>query len=248
MEILGVDIGGSGVKAAVVDTARGELLSERLRRPTPQPAEPGAVVAVIADLVSDLGWSGPVGCGFPGVVCRGRVLTAANLSEEWIGVDAAACIGAVCGDGPVAVINDADAAGLAEVRFGAGVDRSGVVLVITLGTGIGSALFLDGQLVPNTELGHAEVGGVAAEKRAAARVREEEDLSWKKWSKELDRVLACYELLVRPDLIVIGGGISKKHEKFLPRLERETEIVPAGMRNTAGIVGAALAAYRGPAA
>jgi polyphosphate glucokinase len=247
MEILGIDIGGSGIKAAVVDLEKGEFSGDRVRRETPCAARPEPMVEVVAEVVREIGWQGPAGCGFPGVVRHGRIATAPNLSEHWVGEDAASRLGEACGL-PVTVVNDADAAGLAEMRFGAGAGHEGVVMVVTLGTGIGTALFHDGVLVPNLELGHVEVGGCEAEERAAARIRKERDLSWKDWSAELNRVLQHFEMLLNPDLFVIGGGVSTKHEKFLTRLSLEAKVVPAQLRNAAGIVGAALAAAASPGA
>lgn len=241
MELLGVDIGGSGIKAGRVDTATGRLLGERLRVDTPRPADPKRVAAALTELVARFEVEGPVGCGFPGVVRDGVVHTAANVSEEWLGEDARARFESGCGR-PFVLLNDADAAGLAELRFGAGRGRRGVVLLLTLGTGIGSALFVDGLLVPNTELGHLEMDGEAAEEIASDRARSEADLSWKRWAKRLDAYLGRVRRLLWPDLVIIGGGVSKRHEKFLPRLEVDLEVVPAELRNHAGIVGAALAA------
>ena len=236
-----MDIGGSGIKAAVVDVSRGSLVSDRIRRETPRPARPGPMAEVVAELVRELGWKrGPIGCGFPGVVRSGVVRTAPNLSRRWADVDAARLLSGPCG-ARVTVINDADAAGMAEVRFGAGSGCGGVVLVLTVGTGIGSALFLDGRLVPNTEFGHLEVDGEKAEHRASDRVRTEKDQSWKKWAAELERVLLHLEAILHPERIVLGGGVSKRHEKFLPRIEVAAELVPAELGNDAGIVGAALA-------
>jgi len=241
METLGIDVGGSGVKGALVDLDRGDLASDRLRIPTPQPATPEAVLGAVGKIVDHFGWDGPVGCGFPGVVRHGAIHTAANLDPTWIGTDlrevlsrATAC--------PVTVLNDADAAGLAEVRYGAGRGRRGVVLMLTLGTGIGSALFIDGRLVPNTEFGHLEIAGRPAEARASDRVREEKALPWKKWAERLDELLARLHLHLWPDLVILGGGVSKRHEKFIPLLTAPVEIVPAELRNRAGMVGAALAA------
>jgi len=241
MEILGIDIGGSGVKGAPVDLDRGELTGERLREATPQPAHPERVLATVTKVVEHFAWDGPVGCGFPGVVRHGHVHTAANLDPSWIGTDLRAELSAALGT-PVTVLNDADAAGLAELRYGAGRGRRGVVLMLTIGTGIGSALFIDGRLVPNTELGHLEIRGKTAEVRASDRTREQKDLSWKRWAERLDELLARVQLHLWPDLVILGGGVSKKHEKFLPLLQSPLEIVPAELRNDAGIVGAALAA------
>ena len=241
MEAVGIDIGGSGIKGARVDLLQGELCSDRVRIPTPQPATPEAVAGTVAEVVRQLEWQGPVGCGYPGVIIDGVVRTAAHVSDAWLGVNArdlfAASTGCSC-----TVANDADAAGLAEMRFGAGRERPGTVLVLTLGTGIGSALFIDGKLYPNTELGHVEVNGIEAELWASAKVREEEDLKWSKWSERLDIVIERLHAHLWPELIILGGGVSRKHEKFLHRLTSEAEIVPAQLRNQAGIVGAAMLA------
>jgi polyphosphate glucokinase len=241
MEILGIDVGGTGIKGAPVNTASGELAAERFRLLTPDPATPDAVAGVVAEIVDHFQWKGPVGCGFPAAIRRGEVCTAANISKRWLGVQAARLFEEAAGC-PFTVANDADVAGLAEMRFGAGRGREGVVLVLTLGTGIGSALFVDGHLVPNTELGHIEVKGRGAEEWAAESVREAKDLSWKKWSARLNVVLEKLHAYLWPDVIILGGGVSKKHEKFLPRLSVNCELVPAELRNQAGIVGAALAA------
>lgn len=241
MRILGIDIGGSGIKGAPVDVVRGCLAGERFRVATPQPATPNAVAAVVRELTQHFRWSGPVGCTFPGVVRHGVACTAANIDRAWIGTDVEALLTRRTGC-PVTVLNDADAAGLAEVRFGAARATAGVVLVLTLGTGIGSALFLDGQLVPNTELGHLELRGTKAEWQASDRARKDEELGWKKWARRLNDYLQHLELLVSPDLIVLGGGVSRKHPHFLPRLATRARVVPAGLRNEAGIIGVALAA------
>jgi polyphosphate glucokinase len=243
---IGVDIGGSGIKGAVVDLGRGDFAGERIRIETPQPAVPDAMAEVVARIVSELGDPGPVGCTLPSVVRSGTVHSAANIDPSWIGTDAEALMEAAVGR-PVAVLNDADAAGVAEQRFGAAADRTGVVIVLTLGTGIGSALLLDGRLVPNTEFGHLELDGHEAEHRAAAQVRKAEELSWSEWGARLDRYLHHVEDLFSPDLFVLGGGVSRKHDKFLSELTVETEVVPAALRNRAGIVGAAaVAAERRP--
>lgn len=241
MEILGIDIGGSGVKGAPVDLDTGELLADRVRLTTPAPSSPVHVIETVAKIVEHFAWDGPVGCGFPGVIRGGSVHTAANLEGDWPGTDLRAELtdAVAC---PVTVLNDADAAGLAEVRYGAGRGRRGVVLMLTLGTGIGSALFIDGRLLPNTEFGHLDIRGKPAEARASDRARETKALSWKKWSERLDEMLAHLGLLLWPDLVIVGGGVSKKHEKFLPLLQTPLEVVPAELRNQAGIVGAALAA------
>jgi polyphosphate glucokinase len=244
--VLGIDIGGTGIKGAPVDTRSGQLLADRHRILTPHPATPDAVTAVVADLAKFFDWTGPAGAAFPAVIKNGVARTAANVDRQWIGTDAAKLFSKFIG-GDVTVVNDADAAGIAEMTFGAGKDRTGVVIMITLGTGIGSALFVDGKLVPNTELGHLKMGKKDAEKRAAESVREEQGLTWKAWSSRLDAYLVMMEALFWPDLIIVGGGISKKSDKFLPRLSLECEIVPAQLLNEAGIVGAALAhALRAP--
>ena len=238
---LGIDIGGTGIKGAVVDLKNGEFKEERFRVLTPQPATPDAVAGVVNEIVQHFNWKGSVGATFPAVVQKGMVHTAANVDASWIETDAAAIFSKATGRN-CTVINDADAAGIAEVRFGAAKDAKGTVVVVTLGTGIGSAVFLDGNLLPNTELGHLEINGKDAEKKASEVARERDQLSWKKWSKRVERYLQHLEALLWPDLIVIGGGISKKSEKFLPLISTRTKVVPALLHNEAGIVGAALAA------
>jgi polyphosphate glucokinase len=241
--VLGIDIGGTGIKGAPVDTRSGQLLADRHRVLTPHPATPDAVAGVVAEVARFFDWTGPTGATFPAIVKRGVAYSAANVDQSWIGTNAAQLFSAAFG-GDVTVVNDADAAGLAEITFGAGRGHAGVVIMVTLGTGIGSALFVDGTLVPNTELGHLKMGKKDAEKLAAESVREDESLSWKEWSSRLEEYLQMVEALFSPDLFVVGGGISKKSEKFLPRLSLGTEIVPAQLLNEAGIVGAALAHAR----
>jgi len=242
--VLGIDIGGTGVKAAPVDTSNGELMAERLKIETPQPATPEAVSDVVRQLTEHFSWTGPTGITFPGVVVDGVIHTAANLDHGWIGVDGVKVFGAAT-KLAVTVLNDADAAGVAEVTFGAGRGVRGTVLLLTLGTGIGSALFIDGILVPNTEFGHIQIRGKDAEKRASEHAREEHDLSWGSWAGRVDEYLSHMEALLSPDLIIIGGGVSKKSDKFLPLLTGlRAKIVPAAMLNDAGIVGAALAVER----
>lgn len=236
---FGVDIGGSGMKAAVVDLATGALVSERTRIATPQPSTPSAMAAVLRELVDRHAWDGPVGVAFPAIVRHGIVRSAANIDSSWLQTDADAVFTEACGR-PVHMINDADAAGVAEVAFGAAKDRSGVVLVLTFGTGIGSGLFLDGQLVPNTEFGHVELDGHLAERRAAASARKRHSLSWEQWAERVDRYLAHLERLLSPDLFVLGGGVSRRADKWLPQLTIDTEVVAAGLGNNAGIVGAAM--------
>jgi len=238
--VLGIDVGGTGIKGAPVDTRTGRLLADRHRILTPQPATPDAVAGVVGELAKFFEWTGPSGATFPAVIKHGVAQTAANVDHAWIGTNAEDLFAQKIG-GDVTVVNDADAAGIAEMQFGVGRDRSGVVIMLTLGTGIGSAVFLDGVLLPNTELGHLQLDGKDAEELAAESVREGEELSWKKWSKRLDAYLQMVEGLFSPDLFIIGGGASKKSGKFIPRLEVQTEVVPAELLNDAGIVGAALA-------
>lgn len=242
--VLGIDIGGTGIKAAPVDVAAGRLLSERVKLPTPSPPVPDQVAQVIRQLVDQFGWSGPVGITFPGVVSGGVIRTAANLVPAWIGIDAVRFFGEAARQ-PATVLNDADAAGLAEVRVGAGKGQRGTVLMLTFGTGIGSALFYNDALVPNTEFGHIEIRGKDAEARASERAREAGDLSWDKWADRVDTYLDKMEALLSPDLIIIGGGISRKSDKFLPKLTLRARVVPAALHNDAGIVGAAMAAAAG---
>ena len=238
---LGVDIGGSGVKGAPVDLDTAAFTAERERVETPQPSTPEAVAEAFAGIVGKFETEGPVGCTFPGIVQHGVIRSAANVDSAWVDTDAAALFGAAI-DRPVVILNDADAAGIAEARYGAAKGRQGVVLVLTFGTGIGSALLNDGELVPNTELGHVELDGHDAENRAAAAVRDDEDLSWEAWGERVDHYLQHLELLFTPDLFVIGGGVSKRFDKFAEHLHTRAEIVPAELRNAAGIVGAALVA------
>ena len=239
---LGIDIGGSGIKGAPVDLDKGELAAERARIDTPDGAAPQDVLEVVVQVVEQfkdaVDPDSPVGITVPAVVQRGVVRSAANIDRSWIDTDADTMFTERLGR-PVHVVNDADAAGVAEMHYGAGQGQKGVVLLTTLGTGIGSALFVDGILVPNTELGHLEIDGHDAETRAASSVKEEEDLSWKDWSKRLQRYYETVEMLFSPDLIIVGGGVSKKADKFLPRLDLRAPIVPAQLRNSAGIVGAA---------
>ena len=239
--ILGIDIGGTGIKGAPVDTDQGTLAADRFRIPTPEGGAPKDVARVVAEIATHFGGDGPIGCTFPAVIRGGVAMTASNVDQSWIGTDAQALFASETGR-PVVVLNDADAAGVAEMQHGAGRGHTGTVVMITLGTGIGSAVFVDGHLLPNTEFGHLEVRGKAAEHRASEKVREDEDLSWHKWAKRLNEVLAHLEALVWPDLFIVGGGVSKKSEKFLPLLDTRAEIVPAQLLNEAGIVGAAFAA------
>lgn len=240
--VLGIDIGGTGVKAAPVDTATGQLMAERQKLATPVPSTPEAVSKVVAQLVQAFQWTGMTGITFPGVVVNGVVETAANVDPSWIGVDAVKLFGAET-KLPVTVLNDADAAGIAEMRFGVGKAVTGTVLLLTLGTGIGSALFFNGTLVPNTEFGHIQVRGKDAEKRASELVREEHGLSWGDWAGRVVEYLAHMEALLSPGLIIIGGGVSRKSDKFMPFLTGlRAKVMPAMLHNDAGIVGAAMAA------
>jgi polyphosphate glucokinase len=242
MEILGIDIGGSGIKGAPVEVQTGEFTRDRLRVDTPAPASPRPVAAAVAEIVRHFDWSGPVGVTFPGVVIDGVTRTAANLTEEWLGLAARDLLAEECG-APVTLLNDADAAGLAEMTHGAGRGHGGTVLMVTLGTGVGSALFADGTLVPNTELGHIEIRGKDAEQRASAHAREVHEWGWHKWAEKLEEYLRRVEDLLWPSLIIVGGGVSKHAEHFLPYLkEVRAEVVPAQLHNAAGIVGAAMAA------
>jgi polyphosphate glucokinase len=241
--VLGIDVGGTGIKGAPVDITTGALLADRHRILTPHPATPDAVSEVVGELARFFDWKGATGATFPAVMRYGVAHAAANVDDAWIGTDAASAFRDAVG-GPVVVVNDADAAGIAEMEFGAGKGVDGVVLMITLGTGIGSALFVDGVLVPNTELGHLKLGKHDAERVAAESVREDENLSWKQWAARLDTYFALVEGLLSPDLIIVGGGVSKKADKFLHRLTVRAEIVPAQLLNEAGIVGGAVAAHQ----
>lgn len=238
---MGIDIGGSGIKGAPVDLDEGSLTADRVRIPTPAGAEPLPVAEVVAQVVASFDTDGPVGCTFPAVVVDGIARTAANVDSAWIGTDARALFGHTTGR-DVVVINDADAAGVAEMRFGAGKGHDGVVVMLTLGTGIGSAVFVDGRLLPNTEFGHLEIRGKSAEHRASDRVREERNLSWDQWAARVNEVLGRIEALISPDLFILGGGVSKRSDNFIHALSARAEIVPAALLNNAGIVGAALAA------
>jgi polyphosphate glucokinase len=242
MQIFGVDIGGSGIKGAPVDLDKGDLADERFKVLTPHPSTPDSVADGVRQVVEHFGWTGPVGLTFPGVVTGGStVRTAANVDKSWVDTDARALFSERLGGLPVTVVNDADAAGIAEMRFGAGKDRMGTVILLTFGTGIGSALFIDGRLVPNTELGHLELHGHDAEKRASSKAKDDGELTWEHWAHRVQKYLAHVEMLFSPELIVIGGGVSRKAQKFLPFIEGiQAEIVPAQLQNNAGIVGAAM--------
>ncbi len=238
---LGIDIGGSAIKAGLVDLDAGAALLERVEVPTPQPATPASVAAAIGEIARRLPADGPIGITFPAVVRGGIVASAANVDPGWIGCDGAALFRAATGR-PVHLLNDADAAGIAEVRFGAGRDRAGTVIMVTFGTGIGTAIFIDGRLLPNTELGHLEVRGRESEGRAAAIVKTRRGWGWIRWARAVDEYLGTLERLFSPDRFIIGGGISREAERFLPRLTVRAELVPAALGNDAGVVGAVLAA------
>jgi polyphosphate glucokinase len=241
MDILGIDIGGSGIKGAPVDTKTGKLITERLRIPTPQPASPKAIAEMIKEIVDHFNWQGTIGFGFPAVVQNGIVKTASNIDNKWIGLPIEKLFSESTGL-PCKVINDADAAGLAEIKFGAGINYNGIIMVVTLGTGIGSAIFNNGQLVPNTELGHVFLNDKVAEKYAAYSIRKSKNLSWEKWGKRVNKYLVHLEKLFWPEIIIIGGGASKKKDLFFNELKLEAKVIEAKLLNNAGIIGAALAA------
>lgn len=240
MQILGIDVGGTGIKAAIVETTEGRLLSERIALGTPRPATPQAVGKTMLTLVEQLRWSGPAGVGFPAAIQHGIARTASNIDKSFIGLPTAEFFSTQIGC-PAYVVNDADAAGMAEVRFGAGRNVPGVILVVTIGTGLGTALFSDGKLLPNTELGHILLeNGLEAERYASEAVRVTRNLKWKEWGKRFDSYLTAMEKLLWPDLIILGGGISRKLERFAPLITIRTPVVAASFLNQAGIVGAAL--------
>jgi len=239
MEVLGIDIGGSGIKGAPVNIETGELLLERHRIPTPQPATPEAVGNTVKQLVDHFNWKGKIGIGFPAAVQNGIVKTASNIDNSWIGVQINTFLSKKTGC-DVSVANDADAAGMAEVKFGGGKDQKGVVILLTIGTGVGSVLFLNGKLFPNTELGHLKFNGSTIEEYAADSVRKKEDLNWKNWGKRFNKVLKHFERMFYPELIIIGGGVSKKMDKFEDQIDIATKLIPAQLMNEAGIVGAAV--------
>lgn len=245
---FGVDVGGSGVKGGIVDLDTGQLIGERFKLPTPQPATPDAVSDTIAAVVNEFGWTGSLGVTYPGVVVDGIVRTAANVAKEWIGTSARDVISAKLNGQSVTVLNDADAAGLAEEKFGAGKDNNGLVVLLTFGTGIGSAVIYNGVLLPNTEFGHLEVEGKEAEHRAASSVKDRKGWTYERWTEEVTKVLQVVENAIWPDLFVAGGGISRKADKWIPLLKNRTPVVAATLLNTAGIVGAAMATELGDAA
>src|SRR6516162_11769351 len=242
MHALGIDIGGTGIKAALVDVATGKMLTERKKIATPRPSTPEAVTDVVRELAGSFGWTDVTGATFPGVVTGGTVRTAANVDRGWIGTNAAKLFGKAIGT-EVDVLNDADAAGIAEVTFGAGTGERGTVLLLTFGTGVGSALFTGGLLVPNTEFGHIEIRGKDSEMRTSERAKQEHGWGWKEWAGRVEEYLQHMEAMLWPDLFIVGGGVSRKADKFLPLLDHlRTRVVPAAMQNDAGIVGAATSA------
>jgi len=243
MNVLGIDVGGSGIKGAPVDLETGKLLADRIRIRTPKKAEPEPIAKVVAKIAKSFNWTGPIGIGFPAPIKEGVVLMAANISDKWIGVNADDLLTKATGC-DCTMINDADAAGLAEMKYGAGKNHQGTVVMLTLGTGIGTAFFHRGCLLPNTEFGHLDIKGKDAEHRASDAVRQSENLSWKKYAKRLNTFLSAIEKLFWPDLFIIGGGISKKAENYVPLLKIKTPVVPAQFLNEAGIVGAALAVLK----
>ena len=240
-QAYGIDIGGSGIKGAVVDTTTGHLLAARKRIPTPQPSTPHAVAQVVGTLASADNWQGIIGVTFPAVIQHGVARSAANVDPSWIDTDVDKIFTEATGR-DVTVLNDADAAGLAEVRFGAAKGVQGVVLLLTFGTGIGSGLFIDGILVPNTELGHLELNGTDAEKRAASSVKDKHKMSYKRWAARVNEYMMYVERLFSPDLFIVGGGVSKDFDKWGPHLTVRAPVKPAQLLNDAGIVGAAMAA------
>ena len=239
MEVLGIDFGGSGIKGAIVDTKTGELVTERHRIETPQPATPEAVAEVMAQLTDHFNWKGKVGVGVPAVVKNGVMLTAANIDKSWIGQEVNKQLSDKTGC-EVECVNDADAAGIAEIHFGAGAKEKGMVFLLTVGTGIGTVIFIDKHLVPNLELGHLEFNGKTIERYSADSVRKRKNLSWEEWGKRLNKVLDYYDKMFNPNLFIIGGGVSKKMDKFEDCIKLDTPVVPAEMQNNAGIIGAAL--------
>ncbi|MEO9476711.1 MAG: polyphosphate--glucose phosphotransferase [Cyclobacteriaceae bacterium] len=241
MEILGIDIGGSGIKGAIVETKNGELITDRKRIPTPQPATPEAMLQTVKELVDFFGWKGVIGCGFPAAVQHDIVRTASNIDKSWIGLNAAKKIEKLTGC-PTHVVNDVDAAGLAEMKIGAGKNEQGVTIMLAAGTGIGSAIFIKKQLVPNMELGFIHVNGMPGEHYAANSVREKENLDWKTWAGRFNEYLHRLDLLFWPDLFILGGGVSKKFDQYGQYFDVKTPVIPAKTKNHAGIIGAALAA------
>ncbi|MEQ8413932.1 MAG: ROK family protein [Imperialibacter sp.] len=243
MVVLGIDIGGTGMKAAPVDTRTGSFMEDRFRIPTPSPATPDAMIATVKAIVEHFDWKGIIGIGFPAAIKKEIVMTASNIDEKWIGLNAGKAFEMATGC-PTHLINDVDAAGLAEVKFGAGKKEKGSVIMVAAGTGIGTSIFYKKRLFPNTELGYIMVNNTFGEHYASASVKEKQELDWEVWGKRFNEYLKRLEFLLWPDLIVVGGGISKKHKEFFRYLDLETKVVPAKLRNNAGIIGAALAAKK----
>src|SRR6201988_1015067 len=243
---FGIDVGGSGVKGGIGDLDTGQLVGEGFKLENPQPGTPDAGAKAVADVVREFGWTDKLGVTYPGVVTDGIVRTAANVDKRWLGVNVRDVFSAALDGQSVTVLNDADAAGLAEEKFGAGKDNSGVIVLLTFGTGIGSAVIHNGVLLPNTEFGHLEVGGKEAEHRAASSIKDKKDWSYERWTEEVTKVLVAVENAIWPDLFIAGGGISRKADKWIPLLECRTPVVAAALQNTAGIVGAAVAAQVDP--
>lgn len=239
--ILGIDIGGTGTKFALVDTISGKMLTDRIKQSTPKPATPAAVLDVIAEQMMRLDWSGPIGCGLPSIVQRGVAKSAANIDDSWIGLNVEDYFSSKLSC-DVTVINDADAAGIAEMEYGVGRGKEGIAMMITVGTGIGTALFSDGKLVPNTELGHIKFKGATAEKYASNSTRKKKKLAWDEWANRFNEVLHHYERLLSPDLFILGGGLSKNFHLYNHCFDCNAKIIPARMQNAAGVVGAAMAA------
>ncbi len=239
MEILGIDIGGSGIKGAIVDTTKGILLTERQRIATPQPATPAAIIDTVDEIIDFFNWNAPVGCGFPAAIVDEVVMTASNIDKDWLGKNASVEITKNT-DCPAHLLNDVDAAGVAEVTYGTGKGVMGTVIMVAAGTGIGSAVFRDGELIPNTELGHLKMHGDIAEKYAANAARKREELNWAEWGSRFNEYLNHLDFLFWPDLFIMGGGISKYHQEYFKYFQLRSKIVPAQMKNDAGIIGAAL--------
>ncbi len=244
MEIFGIDVGGSGIKGSIVDVASGKLLGERFRIATPEPVNPDQATDIIQEILAKFDWNGPVGCGFPSIIKNGVARTAANIHPDWIGTDVKSLLEART-NMPFTIVNDADAAGLAEMKFGEGLNHKGIVILLTVGTGIGSAVFNEGKLLPNTEFGHIEFRGDIAEHYVSDRVRKADDLSWKKWGNRLNKYLRYLERIFSPEVFIIGGGTSKYFGEIKELITTQAEVVPAKLLNQAGIIGAALAAQEG---
>lgn len=239
MEILGIDIGGSGINGAIVETSTGTIVSEKFRTATPNEATPHKIMAKVHEVTRHFGWTGPIGCAFPAPIVNGIIIDSLYLDPSWDNADIEQLLFEIT-DNPVYVINDADAAGMAEMRFGAGKGREGVVIVLTVGTGIGSAIFVDGRLVPNVELGKIEIRGITAQERASERIKKEEGLKKSTWAKRIELVLGSIERIFYPDLFIFAGGVSKKIDKINEFIDIKTPFVAADLLNNAGLIGAAM--------